>query len=329
VEVVAVSARRLERAQETAARFGIPHALTDFDEMLKLDGLDAVSIATPPALHREMTLAALRAGKHVLCEKPFAVSEAEALEMYQAARASGLTAVVAHEFRYSSGRSYAAELIRDGYIGELRFCTMRLLLGGPPPGAPQRPAPTGPGAGFLFALGSHYIDCLRAWFGEVESVSGDVTNAAQSMTLDAVLDDFADDTFSFTLNFVDGGFAHMIASRSAALGSGPAVEVYGSEGTLVLPQTGVNPPSHGTVLGAKKGEEKLRELAVPERLQPFQDERDDRLMPFRLQVRDFLAGIEGGNSPAPSFYDGWRNQQVLDAVRESARTGRRVTIANP
>jgi predicted dehydrogenase len=66
---------------------------------------------------------------------------------------------------------------------------------------------------------------------------------------------------------------------------------------------------------------------MPERLQPFQDERDDRLMPFRLLVREFLRGIEEGTSPAPNFYDGFRCQQILDAVRESSATGRRVEIA--
>jgi len=331
LDVVAVCASRAERSEEAARRFGVPHSFTDFGAMLAIDGLDAVSIVTPPGLHHEMAMAALKAGKHVICEKPFAVDEGQARQMWQAAEASGLTAVVAHEFRYSSGRAAARELIQDGYIGGLRVCTMRLLLGGPPPaggpGRPVRMGTTGPGGGFLFTLGSHYIDALRDWFGEVESVSTDLANHGEGLSRQDVIDNFADDSFSISLNFVKGGFAHMLASRSALFGSGVAVEIYGTDGALFLPQTGVNPPSHGTVLGARKGEEKLQELPVPERLQPFIDERDERLMPFRLQVRDFLRGIETGISPAPGFHDGWRNQQVLDAARESARTGRRVEIA--
>src|SRR5579885_794003 len=73
-EVVAVAARSDAHARETAARFGIPHAFTSVDAMLELDGVDAVSIASPPATHHALTLAALRAGKHVLCEKPFALN---------------------------------------------------------------------------------------------------------------------------------------------------------------------------------------------------------------------------------------------------------------
>ena len=118
----------------------------------------------------------------------------------------------------------------------------------------------------------------------------------------------------------------MTASNATAFGSGASIEVFGSEGTLVTPQRGVNPPSHGRILAAKLGEEKLEELPIPERLQPFEDTRDDRLMPFRLQVREFVRGIREGISPAPNLYDGFRCQQVLDAVRESSRTARTVAI---
>lgn len=326
LEVVAVCTRRPERAEEAAAKFGIPHAFTDFDEMLKLDDLDAVSIVTPAAAHRDMVMAAIKAGKHIICEKPFAVDQAEAKEMWQAIEGSGLTGVIAHEFRYSSGRSAAKELIDEGYLGSLRFALMRLILGGPPPGAPVRQAPVGPGNGFLFGLGSHYIDSLRDWFGEVAAVSGTLANFGQGLPAADVIENFADDTFSFRLDFVSGGFGEMFASRSGQFGSGVSVELYGSEGTLFVPQTGVNPPAKGTLSGAKTGEAGRHDIEVPDRLHPIIDDRDDRLPPFRLQVRDFMKGIATGTSPAPNFYDGWKNQQILDAVRESAKTGQTVAI---
>ena len=89
---------------------------------------------------------------------------------------------------------------------------------------------------------------------------------------------------------------------------------------------GVNPPPHGTLLGAKIGDDALAEIPIPERLQPFADDRDGRLIPFRLMVREFLRGIQEGTSPSPNFYDGFRCQQVLDAVRESSATGRVIQI---
>lgn len=333
LEVVAVCARRRETADEAAERFGIPNVFTDYDAMLKLDGLDAVSIATPEALHAPMTLAALAAGKHVICEKPFATDQASACQVLDAARGSGLTAMVGHEFRFASARMRAKELIDEGYIGNLRFVLMRLILGTPGTAGTRLAAPTAAppavtsSSGFLGRLGSHYVDCLRHWFGEVESVSGDLANftVLQRDGAEAARN-AADDSFLFTLHFANGGWAQMVGSRAGSFAPAPSVEIYGDAGTLVTPQRGVNPPAHGTLLGAKVGEEKVQELPIPERLQPFTDDRDDRLMPFRLLVREFVRGIHEGTSPGPNLYDGFRCQQILDAVFESSRTGRRVEI---
>lgn len=339
VEVVAVCTRRRERAQEAAARFGIAHAFTDYAEMLAMGGLDAVSIVTPVPLHHEMALQALDAGKHVMCEKPFTTHEHLAREMWQKAESGGLTHAVAHEFRFASGRMYVKELIEEGYIGDLRMCLMRVVGGGfrpsNAPAPPAGPQPYNPdrdsldrGGGMLWGLGSHYIDCLRHWFGEVESVSGELLNFTPDRASDSgiVLAD-ADATFFATLRFVNGGYAQIIGTREAPFGSGATVEIYGSEGSLFTPQRGGNPPAHGVISGAKVGAEKPEPIPVPERLQPFSDDRDDRLMPFRMQVREFVRGIETGTSPAPNFLDGYRCQQVLDALRESSRTGRRVSIS--
>src|SRR3954469_3863844 len=84
LDVVAVFSRRRERAEEAAAKFGIANVYDDYSAMLARDDIDAVSIVTPVTLHHEMTLQALAAGKHVLCEKPFTVTASEAKELYDA-----------------------------------------------------------------------------------------------------------------------------------------------------------------------------------------------------------------------------------------------------
>jgi predicted dehydrogenase len=337
IEVVSICSRRRERVDAAAAKFEIPETYIDFDTMLDESDIDAVSIVTPVALHHEMTMAALSAGKHVICEKPFALNARQAQEMYARAEQTRRTAMVAHEFRYSSARMRTKELLEEGYVGRPRMVLMKMVLGGVgrPGAAPASgPAPysadrdsAAQGAGFLFGLGSHYIDCLRHWFGEVESVSGELNNFSPDRTRGSeVVQSDADDTFLFNLRFRNGVLGQMIGTRSAPFGSGATVEIYGSNGSLTMPRHGPNPPPHGTLLGAQTGAEKLEELPIPDRLEPFADDRDDRLMPFRLLTRDFLKGIETGASPAPNFYDAWRCQQVLDAVRESAATGQRVTI---
>ena len=100
----------------------------------------------------------------------------------------------------------------------------------------------------------------------------------------------------------------------------------GDNGTLIAEQTGPNPMEDGVVIGSRGGSP-LQALQTPKKYTPFTDDRDHRLMAFRLLVRDFTSGIERGTSPAPNFTDGLRCQEVLDAVRESSDTGRTVTLA--
>lgn len=334
LEVIGIMARRKERAEEAAATFGIEHAVTDYAELLLLPGLDAVSIATPTAYHHDMAIAALQAGKHVVCEKPFALNATQARAMAEAASVSGKTAMVAHEFRYASGRMFVKQLLDAGYIGDPKIALLRLVRGpiDKPPSEileyrEERDAASS-GSGFLFGLGSHYIDALRHWFGEVVAVSGNVmTTAPKRRSNDGIVLADADDTFSFTLTFENGLIAQMVGTRAAAFMEESTISIHGSAGSVLTPQRGFNPPAHGVVLGAQLGNgTALETLPVPEALEPFSDDRDDRLMPFRLFTREFLRGIEEGSSPAPNFVDGLRCQEILDAVRASSATGQQVRL---
>lgn len=334
LEVIGIMARRQERAVQAAAEFSIPNALSNFEELLALPGLDAVSIATPVALHRDMAIAALQAGKHVICEKPFALNAAEAREMMEVAAASGKTAMVAHEFRFASGRMFVKQLLEDRYVGMPKLAYARLVRGPrdlpPLELAEYRPERDSAalGAGFLFGLGSHYIDGLRHWFGEVSEVAGTLlTTSPERRGADGVELADADDTFSFTLTFESGVVAEMVSSRAAPFMDESVLSVHGDLGSIVTPQTSLNPPSHGVVLGGRLGVDSgLERLEVPSALEPFEDPRDDRLMPFRLFTREFLRGVEEGTSPEPNFYDAYRCQQVLDALRQSSEAGSSVRI---
>lgn len=334
LNVVAVCAQHEERAREAAERYGIPHAFADYQEMFRMNDLDAVSVVTPASSHYAITMDALEAGKHVICEKPLATDQVQAREMWEKANSAGLTAMVGHEFRFASGRARVKELIDAGYLGSLHMALMSLVAG-PRGGFEARPLRDADdaslGYGFLSALGSHYIDCLLHWFGDVDSVSGqtsthfgDRTHPESGETVQAT----ADDAFHLVLHFARGGWATMTGTAAAPFGSGARVEIYGRDGTLVTPHTGngYNPPPHGKILGAKAGGDGLAELSIPDRLQPFADDRDDRMMPFRMLVREFVRGIREGTSPAPNFHDGLRCQQILDAVRESSATGQVVQI---
>src|SRR3569833_606807 len=169
VEIVAIASGRLERAQEVASRFGIPNAFDDYVRMRDQVEVDLVCIATPPYLHREMVGAVIQRRRNVLCEKPFALSVAEATEMLDPARDAGVVHAVDHEFRFTAGRSAVKEQLEAGFVGEPRVVQLLFRL-------PARmTADSAPfdwwsererGGGLLGAIGSHYIDSLRWWFGE-------------------------------------------------------------------------------------------------------------------------------------------------------------------
>lgn len=330
-EVAAVCARHRDKAEKVAATAKVRDVHTDPDELIGRSDIDAIAIATPPRSHHPLAIAALNAGKHVLCEKPFALDAKQAAEMRDAASASGLTAMIGHEFRHAPQRAYIKQLLDDGYVGRLQLCTLELFLDRYVTREPRERtwlAFDAEGGGILGALGSHYIDGLRDWFGEVKTVSGELQALRPEVKDPAtgkVVRSETDDTFLFRLGFANGGTATMIATFAATPARGARIAIMGDRGTLIADQPGPNPVDSGVVMGSREGTP-LAQLPTPSRHASFTDDRDPRLACFRLLVRDFSRGVDEGTSPSPNFTDGWRCQQVMDAVRASSREERTITI---
>jgi predicted dehydrogenase len=338
-EVVAVCSARQERAEQTAKQFGIPHNFTDYHKMLEMKDLDAVSIVSPGYLHYEMTKAALNAGKHVLCEKAFTATLNEAQELESLAKQKGLTGMIAHEFRFTPPRGYLKELVQGGYLGKVRNINVNLFLSMSRPGAPAmtsgQPRPWSwadeghKGGGMLFSLGSHFIDGLRDIVGDVVRASGKLYNTSPERidSSGKIRMSETDDSFNFNLQFANGAWCSMSASFAVGFGRNAGIEIYGSEGALFSPQTGPNPSPVGKVFGAKKGDSELKELLIPEHLKPPSAGGDERAYSMALLVSEFVRGIREHKSPSPSFTDGLRCVEVLDAIQRSNKEGRWVKIA--
>ncbi len=321
VEVVAVASGQPGKARKVADAFGIPHAFDASGNLAAAD-LDLVSITTPTHLHHPMTMAALAAKRHVLCEKPMARSVAEAADMLAAAERARVAHVIDHELRFNPNRRKVKALIAEGFVGQPRHVLVTQV--GPGRADPTRPwtwwADEDRGGGLLGALGSHQIDLLRYWLGEIESAAG----TAEVYIKERPDPDrgghrpvTADDFTTFSLRFASGAVATVLLSAVTAHARGPRLEIWGDEGTLVLDDA-------ERLWGARRDRD-LEELTEPEPLSPPPGMNYGPLwgLSFIRLVDHLVTAIldQGPIAPAATFRDGLAVQRVMDAIRATAKTG--------
>ena len=322
--VAALWSRNAERAEKQAAELEIPFATNDASALINRPDIDAVTIVTPTPTHRDLCLEALAAGKHVLAEKPMAMNAGEAEEMAAAAESAGVTAMINFEFRFTPQRLHVQRLLAEGYLGRLRHGMVELYWA--PPLAERElnwRSQAAMGGGVLNEHGSHYIDALHQWLGDIRSVSARVeTFVPQRRGPGGEAD--AEDFFTATFGMAQGGVVVLTQSWAAAFGQGMRATLAGSGGMLVT-ACRETMMFDGEVCGAPAGSDDLEPLPLPPDIAPF-DEPDWRVGSSRRLLREFLRGIREGRSPAPNFADGLRCQRVIDAVRESARSGRTVIV---
>ena len=172
-EVVALCARNRERTKAMAERFGVPRVYTDYHELLAQPDIEAVTVATPDAMHLPVALAAFDAGKHVFCEKPLAKDAAEARRMAEAAERSGLVNMVAFTFRYTRALPALRRLIREGALGTPCAANLHVHWGGvgfPRGSLSWRETAEASAAGIWGDGGSHLFDALAYVLAPAEAV---------------------------------------------------------------------------------------------------------------------------------------------------------------
>ncbi|MEE9284876.1 MAG: Gfo/Idh/MocA family oxidoreductase [Dehalococcoidia bacterium] len=323
--VVAVCSHDPARAKAVADRFDIPHAVTDYRALAQLPDVDLVSVATPPYLHHPATMAAIEAGKHVLCEKPFALDEAQALEMLEAARAKGVIHLLNFEFRTDPARQEMRRRVRQGFIGDLAHLHVT-SFGDFVRATEGRTArwwyEAKSGGGWLGASGSHTIDTLRFVFGEIVGVGAQLETVIKEhrvLKAEGTMTAEVDDTFFFLFRFASGALGAFLSGAAIAAGGGvQRIEAYGTEGTLVL--------DGDRLLAARKGERSLEQVPLPAP-ELASGTVDPHYVPMGTWTRQIVDAVSDGRQIAPDFEDGWRSQQVIDAVRRSAAEGRWIDIA--
>lgn len=324
IEVHALVGRNAEKTRLRAGMFDVPNGLTSLAEALALPGVDAVTIATPPHTHADLALEAISAGKHVLCEKPFARNAEEARLMLEAAEKAGIVHLLGTEFRYATSQALLTRTVKMGLIGEPRLATFIMnvpVLADPASEVPDWWSRADSGGGWLGAYASHIIDQVRATLGEISGVSA-------SLSLVSDRDWTAED--SYTVHFrTESGCDGVLQSTAGAFGPMDFItRISGTKGTVWLQGENVCVADAGGT----------RTLEVPEDLRTLPPEPPPSelmvttydhlhaagfdLGPYTKlaeYMRDRILGREAVSDPAPAtFADGLAAQKILDAIRKSS-----------
>jgi len=240
--------------RECRRNWKVPHASTDWKEIVALPDLEAISICLPPPLHASVTIAALKAGKHVLCEKPPALNAAEARQMAEAAQKARKVFMVAFGYRFWRTSQQLKGLMANEAFGEIylaRAVYRRQLPGLPPPTMARADGETynrnwfnerAKGGGALLDLGCHMCDLALYFMGfpKVESVLGGAFNKFLPSFLKGTgLASDADDHAAGMVRFANGALLELEASYGCHGPSVMAVELMGDKGAAVLDGEGV------------------------------------------------------------------------------------------
>ncbi|MEO1102293.1 MAG: Gfo/Idh/MocA family oxidoreductase [Pseudomonadota bacterium] len=322
-QVVAVASGRIDSARDTAEAYGVPHATDDWQAMLDDHQLDLVCIATPTVYHAPMTLAALKRGAHVLCEKPTAMNAGEARSMLEAAKAAGRLHMIDHELRFNPTRARIAELIHSGELGEIRHVNITNIgASWADPGSRPKGdwwSDAAMGGGRLGANGSHQVDMLRWWLGEPRAVIGQALTVLPDRidrTTGEAWTATADDLSHFMLETQSGALAQVFMSGVAANNMGNETQIFGSKGTLTLSN------SDERLHLARAGETDFQDISVTDPNAQLEGiNRGIWNVSVVALLREFVAAIVEGRPLArgATFVDGLRNQMVLDAVVASTQ----------
>jgi D-xylose 1-dehydrogenase (NADP+, D-xylono-1,5-lactone-forming) len=304
-DFVAVASRGGDRAERFAAEHGVVHAFGSYEDLLASDVVDAVYVALPPSLHAEWTVRALEAGKHVLCEKPFVLTEADAVRAFDTAEAADRLLVEGFMYRLHPQTELLEKLLAEGVVGDVRLVRTALSIA-TAEGDIRRSRSLGGGA--LHDLGGYCLSATRLVAGEPLQVYAE-----------AVLDDDG-------VDLVLGATLRMPAGVIAQLDVGllhtrrDELEVVGSDGTLVVPDPWVC--RAGRVEIRRGAEVEVMEVEVPA---GYAIGREEDV--YRIELDRVSAAITSGTALPFGRDDAVAQARALEALRTSYETGGSVTLA--
>jgi len=317
-EVTTVVNRRRENAEKVAADFGIPHVADDWRQVVESDEVDAVLVGTAPALHKEMVLAALEAGKHVLCQTRIAPTPEEAREMLAAseqAKTRGVRTMLVPPGPFYRARKFITHLVDSGYFGRITH-----IQGFNQNGSmadPNTPLTVGRNQPELYGpynaaqLGLSY-DVMVPWTGTTKRLIAHRAFFAPERPAEPggplVPAPYPDEVT--VIGETESGAVAMNVLNWAARFGESRFEVYGTDATVVYKQRG------DVLLMGKAGDEALKETPIP-------PEHDSPWLVEEEFIRLCIGELE---EPSFTFADGVHNMEYLKAAYVSATEGRWVDV---
>jgi len=298
VEVAAVASRDGARAQAYARERGIPTAHASYEALLADDGIDAVYVSLPNRLHHEWTLAALDAGKHVLCEKPYSRRPHEVEEAFDRAEAAGLVLMEAFMYRHHPQTAKVKALVEEGAVGRLRLvlAAFRFVL----PDSGDIRASTELDGGALMDVGCYCVSGARNLAGEPEHVRGEQVLGPTGIDL----------SFHGTLRFPADVVAQF--DCSFALPRFQRLEAVGDEGSLLV-ESPWRADWEGDLLLRRDGEDESRVVVPPADA-------------YRLELENLADAVEGRAAPLLGRADALGQARTIEALYGSATENRVIQI---
>jgi predicted dehydrogenase len=344
--------RHQESLAAFADRWGWEQTENDWKKMVRRDDVDIVDISAPQYLHYDIAMEALKAGKHVFCEKPLAMNLAQAKEMYELAEKQGVTHYLNHNYRRCPAVRLAKRLIDEGKIGRIfhwRGAYLQSWIVDPKFPLTWHLQKQFAGSGSQGDLNSHSVDLARYLVGDIKRVT---CMTAQFVKERPLSDEAASGTFGGVSKGVEMGKVTVedaafmtVEFENGALGSFEATrfapgrknynffEIYGSKGSLAFDLERMNElqffskddPAYAqgfrTILATEGGQhDYISNWWPPGHVIGYEHE-------FVHAVVDFCDAIDKKKKIEPNFYDGMKEMEVLDAGLLSAETGRTVELA--
>ena len=340
VERAVICGRDPAETEQARDSFGWEEASTDWEAVVARDDIDVVDISTPGNMHCGMALAAARAGKHIVCEKPLANTLGEAERMLEAVESAGVSHLLMHNYRRVPAVALAKRMVDDGRVGKIRHFHARYLQDwaiSPDLHLVWRFDAKLAGSGALGDLGAHVIDLGRYLCGEIAELAATSETFIKHRPAEPGSSEMAevtvDDAAALCVRFSNGAIGTIEASRFApGRKNHNTFEINGSKGSITFDLENLNNLRFYSVDDQPDAQGFREIIACTLGQHPYADAWwfDGHLLgyehSFTHTIYDWLHALASGGSTHPDFTDGVRNQQVLDAAVRASESRRWETV---